>query len=187
MIRLTLLSTAALAVLALAATFSPARAQDMTPPKPGKEHELLKQFEGEWECTSKFAMPGQAPMESKSKRPPGLIAGGLFVVYDIEGEMMGAKFTAHGTLGYDTQKKKYTGCWMDSMATGIYMVEGTYDEKAKALTETMEGTDPATGQPMKMKMVHEIKDRDNRLLKLFVNGPDGKEFQMGTIEYKRKK
>ena len=90
-------------------------------------------------------------------------------------------------LGYDTQKKKYTGCWMDSMATGVYSIEGTYDDKAKTLTEIMEGSDPATGKPMKMKMVHELKDKDNRLLKLFVTGPDGKEVQMGTIDYKRKK
>jgi hypothetical protein len=176
-----------LTIVALAASLSSARAQDMAPPKPGKEHDLLKQFEGEWECTTKFAMPGQAPMESKSKESGKIIAGGLFLVFDVNGEMMGAKFTAHGTLGYDTQKKKYTGCWMDSMATGVYLVEGTYDDKAKVLTETMEGTDPATGQAMKMKMVHELKDRDNRVLKLFMNGPDGKEFQMGTIEYKRKK
>jgi hypothetical protein len=38
-----------------------------------------------------------------------------------------------------------------------------------------------------MKMVHELKDNDNRTLKFFMNGPDGKEFQGGTIEYKRKK
>jgi hypothetical protein len=174
-------------VLALAATISSARAQDMAPPKPGKEHELLKQFAGNWECTTKFTMPGQEPMVSKSKESGRLIAGGLFLVFDVDGDMMGMKFIAHSTLGYDTQKKKYTGCWMDCMATGTYMVEGTYDDGAKTLTETLEGTDPATGKPMKMKMVHELKDKDNRVLKFFMNGPDGKEFQGGTIEYKRKK
>jgi hypothetical protein len=183
MIRLALFN-----VIVLAATISSARAQEMAPPKPGKEHELLKQFEGEWDCTAKFTMaPGQEPMVSKSKESGRIIAGGLFLVFDVDGEMMGSKFAAHSTLGYDTQKKKYTGCWMDSMATGIYLLEGTYDDNAKTLTEVMEGTDPATGKSLKMKMVHELKDKDNRVLKLFMNGPDGKEFQGGTIEYKRKK
>lgn len=158
------------------------------PPKPGKEHEILKQFEGSWEYTSKFIMePGKDPLVSKGKETVRTIAGGLFIVFDVEGEMMGAKFVGHGTMGYDVQKKKYTGTWIDSMATGVYLVEGTCDEKGKVFTEMMEGADPQSGQPMKMKMVHEIKDKDRRVLTFFANGPDGKEIQVGTLDYTRKK
>lgn len=175
-------------LFSVAAAVSSARAQDMAPPKPGKEHEVLKQFEGEWDATSKFLMaPGQEPMTSKAKESARMIAGGLFLVFDVEGEMMGGKFVGHGTMGYDTHKKKYTGSWIDSMATGVYLVEATYDDATKVFTEMMEGADPATGQAMKMKMTHEIKDKDNRVLKFFMNGPDGKEIQTGSIEYKRKK
>jgi hypothetical protein len=178
---------ACLSLFLLSAAFSASLAQDMAPPKPGKEHELLKQFEGEWDCTSKFTMPGSDPVISKAKETARLMAGGLFLVFDVEGEMMGAKFAGHGTMGYDTHKRKYTGSWIDSMATGVYLVEGTYDEQTKVFTELMEGSDPGTGQPMKMKVTHEIKDKDNRILKFFMNGPEGKEIQTGTIEYKRKK
>ncbi len=162
--------------------------QDPAPPKPGKEHALLGQFEGEWEFTAKFiAAPGQEPMVSKGKETARLIAGGLFLVFDVDGEMMGQKFAGHGTMGYDTHKKKFTGSWIDSMATGVYLVEGTADEKGKVFTEWMEGADPQTGQAMKMKMVHEIKDKDRRVLTFFMNGPDGKELQTGTIDYTRRK
>lgn len=162
--------------------------QEAMGPKPGKEHELLKQFEGNWDYTSKFTMaPGQEPLLSKGKETARIIAGGLFLVFDIEGEMMGQKFTGHGTMGYDTHKKKYTGTWIDSMATGVYLVEGTVDETGKVFTETMEGADPQSGQPMKMKLVNEIKDKDSRVLKSFMTGPDGKEVEPGTIEYKRRK
>jgi hypothetical protein len=163
-------------------------AQDPAPPKPGQEHERLRHFEGDWDVTTKFTMaPGQEPVVSKGKETNRLIAGGLFLVSDVEAEMMGSKFVGHGTLGYDTLKKKYTGSWIDSMATGVYLVEGSFDEKGKVLTEWMEGADPATGKPLKMKMVHEIKDKDLRVLSFFMPGPDGKEFQTGTIEYRRKK
>ena len=173
---------------AVLAASSLARSQEMSPPKPGKEHEVLKTLAGEWDCTTKFAAaPGQEPTASKAKESARLIAGGLFLVYDVEGEMMGAKFTGHGTMGYDTQKKEYTGSWVDSMATGVYFIHGTYDPKTKTFTETMEGSDPASGQPMKMKMVQEIKDNDSRVTKFMMNGPDGKEMQIGTLEYKRKK
>jgi hypothetical protein len=157
-------------------------------PKPGKEHELLRQFEGEWECTAKFMMePGKDPVVSKCKESARMIAGGLFLVYEVEGEMMGQKFTGHGTMGYDLHKKKYTGSWIDSMATGVYLVEATADEKGKVFTEWMEGADPQTGKLMKMKMVHEVKDQDNRILRFYMNTPDGKEIESGTIDYKRKK
>ncbi len=162
--------------------------QDYAPPKPGKEHELLRQFEGEWEYTSRFIMaPGQEPVVSKGKETSRIIAGGLFLVFDVEGDMMGSRFVGHGTMGYDTHKKKFTGSWIDSMATGLYLVEGTADEKGKVFTEWMEGADPQTGAAMKMKLVHEIKDKDSRVLRFFMNGPDGKELETGSLEYKRKK
>jgi hypothetical protein len=156
-------------------------------PKPGPEHAVLKKYEGEWEYTAKFMMgPGQEST-SKGKETARLIAGGLFIVFDSEGEMFGGKFVGHGTMGYDVQKKKYTGTWMDNMATGVYTVEATYDEKSDTLTETMEGANPQTGETMKMKLVSEFKGKDKRLLRFFMPGADGKEFETGVIEYTRKK
>lgn len=177
-----------IAAVMCALLVSPVLAQEMAPPKPGKEHEILKQLAGEWDSTTRFAAgPGQDPMVSKGTEHGRIIAGGLFLVFDAEGEMMGSKFWGHGTLGYDLHKKKYTGSWIDSMATGVYLVEATYDEKSKSFSEVMEGAHPITGEPMKMKMVHEIKDPDHRLLRFLANGPEGKEIEVGAIEYSRKK
>jgi hypothetical protein len=163
-------------------------AQDAPPfPKSGPEHEVLKQLVGDWEYTAKFQMePGQ-DSTSRGKETVRLIAGGLFIVFDSEGEMFGGKFVGHGTMGYDVVKKKYTGTWMDNMATGVYLVEATYDEKTKTFTETMEGSNPQTGETMKMKMTSEIKDKDKRVLRFYMPGADGKEFESGSIEYTRKK
>lgn len=181
------LHPAVLSAILLASTASSAGAQDAASPKPGKEHELLKQFEGEWDCTAKFMMePGKDPAVWKSKESGRIIAGGLFLVFDVEGDMLGQKFTGHGTMGYDVHKKKFTGTWIDSMATGVYLVEATADEKGKVFTEWMEGSDPQTGKAMKMKMVHEVKDMNRRVLRFFMDGPDGKEIETGSIEYKRK-
>lgn len=176
-----------LAALILTGSIAVSDAQEMASPKPGKEHELLKQFEGEWEATAKFmGEPGKDPVVSKSKESARIIAGGLFLVFDDEGEMFGQKFTGHGTMGYDVHKKKFTGTWIDSMATGVYLIESTVDATGKVFTEWMEGTDPQSGKPMKMKMVHEVKDRDHRVLRFFMDGPDGKEIETGAIAYQRK-
>jgi hypothetical protein len=170
----------------IAALLLLAAAQDVMP-KPGKEHELLKKFEGEWDGTMKMMMePGKDPMVSKAKESCKLIAGGLFLVTDVDGEMMGGKFIGHGVLGYDVQKKKYTGSWVDSMATGQYTLEGSAADD-KGFTEHMEGLEPGTGKPFKMRLVHEFKDKDSRVMKFFVTFPDGKEVETGGIEYKRRK
>ena len=159
--------------------------QDMMA-KPGKEHEVLKKFEGEWDSTMKAAMePGKEPMVSKGKESCKLIMGGLFLVTTVDAAMMGGKFYGHGVMGYDVQKKKYTGFWVDSMATGTYTIEGTLE--GNVLTENMEGTDPSSGQPFKMKLVHELKDKDNRVMKFLMTGPDGKDFETGSVTYTRRK
>src|SRR5204862_2356510 len=44
--------------------------------EPGKEHQLLKQFDGEWEFTAKCQMPGMEPMEGKGTETARLAYGG---------------------------------------------------------------------------------------------------------------
>ena len=155
--------------------------------KPGKEHAFLKNFEGEWESTSKMMMGDPEPVVAKGKETNRLIAGGLFLIQDMEAEMFGGTFIGHATRGYDVHKKKYTGAWVDTMATGVYTIEGTLDDTGKVLTEWIEGANPQTGEPMKMKMVTEVKDKDRRISRFFMPGPDGKEAEMGSVEYVRKK
>jgi hypothetical protein len=100
---------------------------------------------------------------------------------------MGTEFVGHGVMGYDTLKKKYTGSWIDSMSTAIWTMEGTADDAGKVFTSVMEGPNPETGKPMKMKLVNEITGKDSKKLTFYMEGPDGKEFSMGKIEYTRKK
>jgi hypothetical protein len=160
-------------------------AQDMSA-KPGKEHELLKKFEGEWDLVAKFMMePGKEPAPSKGKESCKLILGGLFLVTTVDSEMFGGKFAGHGVLGYDLQKKKYAGSWVDSLNTAMYLVEGTLE--GDVLTERMEGTEPGTGAPLKLRLVHELKSADQRATRFFVTFPDGKEVETGTITYQRRK
>jgi hypothetical protein len=159
--------------------------QDMSA-KPGKEHELLKKFEGEWDAAAKFMMePGKEPVPSKGKESGKLILGGLFLVTTFDADMFGGKFTGHGVLGYDLQKKKYTGSWVDSLNSAMYLVEGTLE--GNVLTERMDGTEPGTGAPLKMRLIHELKDADHRVTRFFMTFPDGKEVETGSISYQRRK
>jgi hypothetical protein len=174
---------AALAILVLSA--GGILAQE--PPKPGPEHEKLKQMAGEFDAKARLHIPGQPVQESKGDYKAKMDVGGLFLVSEYKGEMFGQVFQGRGLTGYDTYKKKYTGVWVDTMSPSIYTNEGAFDKSGKIFSETIEGPDPATGKSMKMRMTTEIKDKDHMEIKMYGPGEDGKEFMMMEIAYTRKK
>jgi hypothetical protein len=156
-------------------------------PKPGPEHEILKRDVGVWDATVEMqGPPGTPPAVSKGTETVSLMGGGLWQITEFKGEMMGQAFEGRGATGYDLNKKKYVGTWVDSMTTGLSTVEGTLDSSKKVMTGTMEGTDP-TGAVSKMKEVTEWKDADNRTFTLIMPLPDGKEIPIMKITYKRRK
>jgi hypothetical protein len=80
--------------------------------------------------------------------------------------MMKQPFQGHWISGYDSAKKKYVGVWVDTMSSGVYASEGTYDAAAKTMTEWLEGPGP-DGKPAKMKAVTVWKDNDTRVFTMY--------------------
>lgn len=182
--------SSALLFLILGATAKdekPGSDQQFTAPKPGPEHEILKKDAGVWDATvEEFTEPGTPPKKSKGVETNRLACGGLWLISEFKGEMMGGPFEGHGVTGYDPAKKKYSGIWVDGMSAALGLVEGTYDEAKKTMTSIYESHDPA-GNPMKMKMVTVWKGEDSRAWTASMMGEDGKDMTMLTISYKRRK
>jgi hypothetical protein len=174
-----LVRTLSLLTCSLLLTASTARAQE--PPKPGTEHEKLKQLEGTWDCTIK--MMG---VESKGVMKYKMEVGGLWLVSDFVGEFGGMKFTGKGLDTYDAQKKKYVGVWVDAFSTSPLNMTGEYDAAGKVLTMEGEGPGP-DGKPMKYRMVQSHKDADTIDWSMASPGPDGKWAIMLEMTYKRRK
>ncbi len=169
-----------LAVVSTFAIAATAAAQEA--PKPGPEHDRLKQLEGNWDVVMKFG-----DTETKGKVVYKMELGGLWLVAQFEGEFApGQKFSGRGLDSYDPAKKKYVSVWIDSMSTSPVVSEGNYDKEGKLLTMTGEGPGQ-DGKPTKYKMTTEHKDKDNLLFTMFGAGADGKEMTMFTIAYKRRK
>jgi hypothetical protein len=72
------------------------------------------------------------------------------------------------------------------MSSTPLIMEGTYDKDGKILTMMGEGQGE-DGKPAKYKSVSELKDKDTMVFKMFAVGKDGKDAEMMTITYKRKK
>ncbi len=155
-----------LAVTILTAfTLSPAFAQEMPQmPKPAKEHEVLKQFAGEWETSTTINMPGMPPMNTSGTESARMI-GGFWVVGEHKGDFMGTPFTGIMTLGYDAKKQKYVGTWIDSSQNMMWQYEGTFDDAGKVLTLNTEGPCPMKGgEIVKMQDVIEMKTPDHQVM-----------------------
>jgi hypothetical protein len=153
-------------------------------PKPGPEHEILKKEEGVWDASVETMMPDGNKDVSKGLETNTLL-GGLWLITDYKGALGPQDFSGHGVMGYDPKKKKYVGTWVDTMSTTLAVVEETYDAATKTITGTMEATDE-NGKTVKMKMVTEWKDDNNRIFTMSGPGPDGKEVMMMRITYKRR-
>jgi hypothetical protein len=172
--------------LGLLLVASRAHAQGPPLPKPGPEHEILKQDVGTWDAVVEMTEPGQPAMTSKGVETVTLMEGGLWTLTDFKGAFMGMPFQGHGQNGYDPIKKKYVSSWVDSMSAGITLGEFTYDAKAKTLKGWVEGPD-LTGKTMRMNETVEWKDADTRIFTMSVPGPDGKDTPNMKITYKRRK
>jgi hypothetical protein len=155
---------------------------------PGDAHKVLGQIVGDWGYTVNWwNTPGSEPEVSTGESENEWIMDGRFLEMNYDGMSMGQKFKGMGIVGYDNAKKEYTSVWIDTMGTGIMTATGTYDAAAKTLTENGSYTDPMTGKGKSFRGVTTFVDKDSYKYELFTEGPDGKEFLMMEINYKREK
>lgn len=170
------------AALAVPATLA---AQGM--PAPTKEHEWLHQLAGQWEADLEVsAGPGQPPLKLKSTENTRRI-GGFWILSESEVTPPGMPFARALTLGYDPQKKKYMGTWVDSTSTRIGNYEGAMDAAGKTLT--LEGEMPSPFDParsVRVREVIELKSPDQKVVTTSLQGDDGSWFPLVTINARRK-
>lgn len=180
----------AVCVAALFGSISATAAQDAaTPPMPTpqKEHEWLKQLEGEWTTEGELTMgPGGATIQCKGTET-GRMIGGFWAMTENRGEFAGMTMTGIMTLGYDPEKKKYVGTWVDSMGHHLWRYEGTVDAAGKTLTLSTEGPSPmAPTKTSRYKEVIEFKSKDHKVFTSSIE-QDGKWVTFMTMNAKRRK
>src|SRR5882672_5549404 len=88
--------------------------------KPGKEHEALKVFEGEWTFEGKFFMnPDQPATQMNGTESSKLVVGGFYLNSDVKATLLGQPFEGRWTMTYSAYKKKYQASWIDSMTPHV--------------------------------------------------------------------
>ena len=179
-----LMSLAVVTCVAVAA----AVAQEGQPalPQPSPEHEQMAREAGTWSADVKmWPAPGAEPMLSKATEKNTML-GKFWLVSEFQGDFGGMEFTGHGQFGYDPIAKKCVGTWIDSISPFMQKMEGNYDVKTHTLTMNTEGMDFTTGKVMRGKNITTYIDNDTKKFEMFAPGPDGQEFKVMEIMYKRK-
>ncbi len=175
-------------LLMMACAATSVQAQFPTP-EITKEHKVLKKDVGVWDAETKFwpAGPNGDPMVSKGIERNRMI-GGLWLLCNFSGEFGGQEFKGHSQTGYNSQKKKYVGTWVDSMSTHITTMEGTYDETKDELTSIMTSVDPATGNEITSKSVAKYTGKDTRMMTMYMADPNDGDVWVKSMEisYKRR-
>ena len=156
---------------------------------PGKSHELLKKYVGDWDVEmTMWSMSGGQPQKSRGTMKGQLIFDGRYLKSEFEGMMGGMASKGIEIIGYDLFKNKYTSFWIDSMGTGFMITSGTLNAAGNILTETGASPDPMTdGKTMqKFKNVTTFLGDGKYKFEMFMVMPDGKEMKGMELVFTRK-
>ena len=153
---------------------------------PGEPHKLFASLAGSWTTTTKEWMePGKPPTESTGTAEMKMLLDGRFLYQEFTGNMMGQPFSGVGIDAYDNMTKKYMTAWMDTMGTGIFMMEGTASADGKTIT--LKGSHPEPdGRKMTHRAVWKIVDNNTQTFDMYGTHHGGKETKVLEISYNRK-
>lgn len=124
-------------------------------------------------------------MESTGTAEMKMLLDGRFLYQEFNGQMMGQPFNGIGIDGYDNMRKKYVTAWMDSMGTGIFLMEGT--ASADGRTITLRGSHPEPGGgKMTHRAIWKLIDNNTQQFDMYGSHHGQKEMKMMEITYTRK-
>ena len=153
---------------------------------PGEPHKLFATLAGSWTTTTKEWMePGKPPTESTGTAELKMLLDGRFLYQEFNGQMMGQPFNGIGIDGYDNIRKKYVTAWMDSMGTGIFLMEGTASPDGKTITLKGSHPEPGGGH-MSHRAIWKLIDNNNQTFDMYGAHHGQKETKMMEITYQRK-
>ena len=157
--------------------------------EPQAQHAWLQKLVGDWTYESECPIgPGGAAMKAQGKETVRPL-GGLWIVAEGNGEMPGGgPATTLLTIGYDPAKGRFTGTWVGSMMTHLWVYEGELDASGRVLTLSCDGPSmKGDGSTAKYQDIVEIVSDDHRIFTGRVQGDDGQWATMMTAHHRRKK
>jgi len=152
---------------------------------PGKPHEGLKYYVGNWKNTTKMWMsPDGEPMVSEGTCTTSWLMDGRYLHTSYSSTMMGQPFQGYSIDGFDNQSGKHWNLWLDSMGTGYFLSEGMPAADGKSVTLTGSHMDPMTG-PSTHTLVVKERDANSYEMTMFSGPKGGEEVKVLEVVYTR--
>lgn len=163
-------------------------AQDLPDmPGPEAEHEWLRALAGEWQADGEVYIGADKPPLKTEGTENARMIGEFWLLAEGRGSFMGTPITSMLTLGYDPEKKKYIGTWIDSMTGYLWAYEGTVDKAGTTLTLETQGPCPKRpGELAKIKERIELKNKNHKVFTSSMQEVDGSWTKLVSVHYRRK-
>ncbi|RYD18627.1 MAG: DUF1579 domain-containing protein [Verrucomicrobiaceae bacterium] len=143
-------------------------------PPPVAQHEWLRKFVGEWTTEAEILFDPAAPPMKSTGRDSVRMLGGFWLLSETTGDSTEMPYSSVLSVGYDPEKGKYIGTWMDSMMPRYWSYEGTANEAGNKLTLETKG--PCPKEPGKIRTFHEaleLTDADHKVFTSSILNDDG--------------
>jgi hypothetical protein len=151
---------------------------------PGDHHAFIAKFEGTWNAAAKFWMaPGQPPMDSNGTMINEMVMGGRYLRSSYKADMMGMPFEGVGYWGYNNKTAKFQSTWIDSMGTGLMVLEGTCNADGTHFELRGEVDDPMVKDKVKQKETMAWVNDTTHVMTMYTINPDGTEVKTMEITY----
>jgi hypothetical protein len=156
-------------------------------PQRGPEHKFLDSLAGKYDAKVKLYFPDPTkPSESIGTMSRKMILDGNILQESFKGEFAGKPFAGIGMVGFDSNRKKFTSTWADSMSTSITIMRCTWDAEKKTFTSVGEEIEPKSKKMIKMRDVLTIVSADEQTFEMFrLQEGETKELKVMEITYKR--
>ena len=191
--RTPILTAQALGLMVLMLTFGlSARAMlaDDGDSKKGEDPaSLLSQDVGTWTAKCKFwvAGPDSDPLLSDGTEVNHKLGESGWILSDFEADFGGQKFKGHSITGYNSETKKISGTWVDTMSPRMITFEGSFDPATKSFIYEFDEVSPE-GDKLRAKHVIQYKDGGRVMTAYSAPQSDPKKMaKMMEITYTRKK
>jgi Protein of unknown function (DUF1579) len=141
---------------------------------PGEPHKQLASLAGSWTTQTKEWMePGKPPAEATGSVEMKMLLDGRFLQQEYNSTMMGQPYSGIGITAYDNLRKKYVSTWIDSMGTGIFVMEGTASADGETITLQGQHAEPGGGH-MTHRAIWKIVDSNTQTFDMYAKHRKGK-------------
>lgn len=153
---------------------------------PGPMHQLLNKMVGDWNTEMIMEGMGGQQMKSEGTSKTEAILGGRYFITTQSGSMMGMPFEGRSLDAYDNVAKEFVSIWIDNMGTGVTIMKGQYDDKAKMFNYSGESMDAMSGMMVKYHSTNKFENDDKVVFEMY-SSQGGQATKMFTMTYTRKK